>query len=438
MDINKFIKKHKKMIFQTVFRSVVVFIFISAAFLLVLWASGYKYNRLTHKFQKTGLIFLVSQPKNVKVYINSKLAKEKTPARLDYILPGRYTVEIKKKGYYDWVKEIEVSAGKVKKYDEIILFTSNQNTQEILKQVNQYYLSPNKEKILILAEQPYLFNLQNNEKSSVDINSNLTFLSWSNDSNKILFSGPNQYLIYDINNKTLSPINTEGTQDIAKTYFNPKNSNQILYSKNNNLYLADLKNIPKLLTQNIYNIQATNDFFFFIRKDQEKFFLLRSDFDLTNSKTLAELKQDNYEIFSRNSDISLKNSAGILYLVPDNKLVKLNSSVKSANWSETSGFLGFNKKTKLAYLTSLDDIWYYDPENKNNNLILRSEKNIKKFIWYSELSHIIFNINQEIIITELDGKNQTKIADGVNPELISEKELLYLDPNKILQKLKIR
>ena len=86
----------------------------------------------------------------------------------------------------------------------------------------------------------------------------------------------------------------------------------------------------------------------------------------------------------------------------------------------------------------MDGIWFFDPENQSNNLILRVEKKINKILWYSGLNHIIFSCDSEIIIAELDGKNEIKIAEGKNPELVSEKELLYLDQNNVLKILQIR
>jgi len=151
--------KHKKIILRTIFWLVATFLFLATATLLVLWASGYKYNFKAHKFEKTGLIYLVSNPKNVKVYIDRKLVKEKTPARLRYILPGNYTVEIKKKGYFNWSKEIEVSAGKVKRLEGIVLFLENPKNSEIAKNTKEFRLSPDKEKVLYLAKKINIKNL---------------------------------------------------------------------------------------------------------------------------------------------------------------------------------------------------------------------------------------------------------------------------------------
>lgn len=431
--------KHKKIILKTIFWSMVVFLFLATTALLILWASGYKYNFAAKKFQKTGLIYLTSNPKNVKVYINGRLVKEKTPARLGYILPGKYKVEIKKKGYFDWSRETEVTAGKVTRFDNIILFLKNPESSDIAKNVTEFYSSPNKEKVLYFAQNFNLYDLKNKESKSIKTqDKNLKFLEWSPDSGKILFSGPDSYFIYNISDEKLSPLKLDNMQNIKKISWHPKNFERLFLLRKGNLYSLNIKGETKLLILKIPNFTTTEDNLIYISQEKDKYILKKSNFENRNVENIADLKSGDFEILTKNSHIALKGSPGNLYRISENNLKKINSQVESAIWSETAGFLGFAKKTKLLYKTSLDGIWFFDPESEQNSLVYRSEKTIKKILWYSDLNQVIFSCDSEIKITDLDGKNEIIIAQGGDFNLISQKELLYLGQDNALKILQIR
>lgn len=97
-------------------------------------ALGYKFDRRTFKFAKTGIIFLKTQPLGAGVYLNDRLLEEKTPLTLNEMLPGRYRVKIVLKDHYPWSAEINVESGKVSRFDKIILFPERSNIKQLNKQ----------------------------------------------------------------------------------------------------------------------------------------------------------------------------------------------------------------------------------------------------------------------------------------------------------------
>jgi len=115
--------------------SILVF-FIGLPFIL-LFALGYKFNPHSLKFTKTGLIFLKTQPEGANIYLNKKLLKEKTPASIQELLPGSYSIRLEMEDYYTWTSPVEVEAGKVSRIDKIILFPLRPE----FKQLNQENVS---------------------------------------------------------------------------------------------------------------------------------------------------------------------------------------------------------------------------------------------------------------------------------------------------------
>ena len=125
--------------------------------ILVLWASGLRYNFKANKWQKTGLLYLDAEPDNVDIYVDKNLVKTKTPSSIK-LIPGEYQITIKEKNYTNWQENVQIEAGKVKKFENIILFRSNPEQTEIDKKISQFQNSPDREKIIYLSQKLYLYN----------------------------------------------------------------------------------------------------------------------------------------------------------------------------------------------------------------------------------------------------------------------------------------
>jgi len=113
---------NKKKIVSTISMIVLVIFFVVFAGYLLILANGYKINIQAKKIQKTGMIYLKTEPKDVEIFLDDKLITNKTPARLGYLLPKRYTVLVKKDEFYPWSKTLSVESGQVEVYQNIILF----------------------------------------------------------------------------------------------------------------------------------------------------------------------------------------------------------------------------------------------------------------------------------------------------------------------------
>ncbi|MCX5711685.1 MAG: PEGA domain-containing protein [Candidatus Omnitrophica bacterium] len=99
-----------------------VLVFITTLPFILSFALGYKFNPKTLHFTKAGIIVLKTQPGSASIYLNDKLLDAKTPATIDELLPGTYQVKLTIENYYPWVDSIQVEAGKVSRFEKIILF----------------------------------------------------------------------------------------------------------------------------------------------------------------------------------------------------------------------------------------------------------------------------------------------------------------------------
>ena len=79
---------------------------------LVAYGNGYSYNLKSHRLIRTGLIIVLSFPSGLRVTLDDKLLKKKTPYRVS-VEAGSYRISLNKDGYYPWTKLIQVIASEV-------------------------------------------------------------------------------------------------------------------------------------------------------------------------------------------------------------------------------------------------------------------------------------------------------------------------------------
>lgn len=94
---------HRRLIYITF-----IFVFLLLAPLVLLYASGFRYNFQKNLFQKTGALTIDTNPDNAEVWLDGKLFKAHSPTRVTDLLPKEYNIKISKAEYLDWQKKINV------------------------------------------------------------------------------------------------------------------------------------------------------------------------------------------------------------------------------------------------------------------------------------------------------------------------------------------
>lgn len=86
-------------------------LFVIAAPVLFLYATGYRFEGLT-VWTKTGGISVSAEQRDAEVYLDGELIHETTTFRRSYYIdnlePNTYTVRVAKKGYHSWEKTLPV------------------------------------------------------------------------------------------------------------------------------------------------------------------------------------------------------------------------------------------------------------------------------------------------------------------------------------------
>jgi hypothetical protein len=99
--------------------------------IVLAYSLGYHIDFHKFKIYKTGILSLTSTPAGASIYINGKLFTDITPARIEELKPGAYSVEVKREGFYPWQKNLSVIPNMVTRADSIILFPILQDIARI-------------------------------------------------------------------------------------------------------------------------------------------------------------------------------------------------------------------------------------------------------------------------------------------------------------------
>ncbi|MBI2410442.1 MAG: PEGA domain-containing protein [Candidatus Kerfeldbacteria bacterium] len=116
-------------------RSIIFWIFILVAgpltVLILSYAAGYKFDRQTGTIIATSLLSIKTTPAEATVFFNGKKQEPLTPYIYTDILPGTYTITIRKSGYQPWKKHLTIEQGKSMLFNDVMLFLDHTTTTPI-------------------------------------------------------------------------------------------------------------------------------------------------------------------------------------------------------------------------------------------------------------------------------------------------------------------
>lgn len=135
-------------------------VLLLATTVLLHLANGYGLDRQGRVIQN-GLVFVSTHPSGADVYLNDKRHKDRTNTRLN-VPAGQYVLELKREGYRDWKRALNVEGGKLQRFDYPFLFPVDLQT-EVAKQYESAPLlstqSIDRRWLLVAAGEPNTFDL---------------------------------------------------------------------------------------------------------------------------------------------------------------------------------------------------------------------------------------------------------------------------------------
>jgi len=130
---------------------------------IILYTSGYRYDFQNGLLKETGSVNVDVVPNTAEVYINNIKVKSKIPIRLNNLAPSKYSVAIKKDGYLDWYKNIEVTSKETVYIKDVVLFKKNTPELMLEGKIEETALSPNSKYLVYSVKQEKYKEIWQNE-----------------------------------------------------------------------------------------------------------------------------------------------------------------------------------------------------------------------------------------------------------------------------------
>lgn len=423
-------KRTMKLITKRILYSSFIIIFFLSTPIILLYSSGYRWNFAKIKFEKTGSLIIETIPKDTQIYLNNKLVKAKTPAKIHYLLPDEYLVEIKKSGYFPWKNTVRIASNLVTFVKKIYLIKQDLPKLIFKDAIISYKKVPDNNQFIVIAkdalhDQLFFFDADNNEKKSLYTfpnNADPEIFGWSSNNDQLIIqyktNGKMQHLIFSIKDLSVTDLSKKLQQNFEKIRWDGFLNSQLLGQSQKGLYKIDLKKFSSrlLFSKKIDDFASYDATLFYTTHTPKDVLLVKKEVqneDRDMKETIKLPGPSPYQIRVESKDMLLAISPSQYYSFLLNskvfgnknqndieKNIVFEGKIKDIRWSK-------NKK-KFLYFNDFE-IFLYDMESKSERLINRFGSRIIDAKFALNENAIVYQLNNSIFITGIVGQNATNV-----------------------------
>ncbi len=310
-------------------------LFLILAPLLVFYTAGYRFNFVTGSFVQTGAVSITTIPKGATIYFDNQPVGSTSPKILQHILPGNYHLSLKKSGYRNWERDIEVKSRETMMIENAVLFL--ETDPELILPLNAVSVSvaPDNATIAYATYEQgwielWLYSLSTNSYTLLD-----RFSAGTIDTPELSWQEPGSTLEFIF----------EKSSGIEKRYYTTQGA---------------LSAEPLVTTA--FSLEATPDGFVAVQN--------------ADKKTIAILPSHDYRILSFQSQTLLlkdENQDEIILIDPytDGPQILLQTQATFQHWNNG-----------LFYYGDGIELHRYDPKENKDQLLTRSGALIKDIVFF--------------------------------------------------------
>ena len=443
---------------RTLFFWVLVISFLITAPIIVLQAKGYHFDMKRGVFVFSGAISFKSNPQSVNIKLNQKI----TPSQklnllngsynLTNLAPGYYNAQISAPGFQTWEKRIAVHSGIASEFWNVLLVKKQyQKFTSEAPDIDKFFISPENNllaydinsdqgliiKILDLTSKKEVtqfsfpqwnFN-RKKQKENIEWSPNENYLSIPVKKNIIqpslsLNQDKEDYLIIDLGQKKSFDFNKLFHQKKEVNYvrWSPLQKNYLFFLANHTLYKANIQDSNALIVvaKNVSSYDISQTGVYYIQEPNNLIFRVDLDGKSNLTQITNNFPEDRKVIIDK---LAVYDNSRIALLTQNKKLFVYNKSNSNTYFREIgndiNSFQFSNDGKKLLFASDNEISVYYlrnsevQPpfyENKIQNITRYADK-ISNVQWFKDYNHIIFSINSQIKIIELDPRDHLNCMD---------------------------
>ncbi len=406
-----------------------VIIFIVAGTIIIYYTKGYRVDFSNFSIVKTGGVYIESNVSGFQIDLgkttyNDQSGLFKKSTLISGILPKKYSLTIKKNGYNDYEKNIEVFPSQVFRLFNVLL---------VPKTITPYSSTTN-------ISGDFIVDALSNKVITLNKDKNI-------------------YYLYDFSSAsaTSSPINITSKisqilkQKITSIRLNPQKDNDFIIKTAKGLYQVDLtaKNSSLIQSGNVdlVNIQNNNLYALVENVIPKKSINSTSSpskiitYDLSLNSKVSEFNlpynaSSVVQFEPINNIIMILLSDGSLYAYDfsGNQLYQVAHSARMFSVSDDKNKIFFQDMDGKSFVYTFDNEKQFldAPQNISIGLKLVDALHVNQVWWYPDSFHLILEYPDKITIAEVTQKNPNESFSLVN----SFDNAFYSSSDKILYTIK--
>ncbi|MDP2930491.1 MAG: hypothetical protein Q8N56_02715 [bacterium] len=424
-------------------------IFIIIAPLVVFYAQGYRIDFENRRITKTGAFYFRISPKNSDIFLDGKLVKKNQSFFLNSILienllPGNYTVEIKKQDYSLWKKTLEIKAMEATEVKNILLFPQNSHSELIAKNVNDFFPAPDGKKIVLQKNdsQGYyltIFEPESNletiavkEKDILKTGNSFLNLSWLADSQRFILetaiSEQRKFFLVETTKIPIKSTSLNISPDSERIESDQKNPDQLFVLEADKLSLNNLTaKTSREIAKSVVAFAQFNDSVYLLQNNG--FVSIVKNYDITNATRLNEApliieKETYYNLIPTKAGVFLEKGEALLFF-------DKGKAIFTGIATEINDFQISPDNQKIAYFNGGEISIYYleerreQPQKKSGEktFLIKLPGNINQLFWLNN-DYLITATEDGLMALEIDERDQPNsviLARLKNPKLFFDK-----------------
>lgn len=376
-------------------------IFAIVATILILYATGLRYNFQEKKVERVGGVVIDTDPNGAEVLIDNEPVADKTPATIHSLLPGKVTIRLEKEGFFSWELPITIISSNTVRVPTIYLLKDAIPTEPFISE-RYSMIAPSQDTGLLAAFRDRTLSIislsTGEELFNATANDVVSSVTWSPHSHELLYSlrNGNTYWL----DASVTPMSAELIDELFDDSFTwtawSKEEKNILYATSSGgLFRLNTFQGTKTLLSELSGIIGVSNHHI-ISSNPDSLSIYTASAELLDTATIN--LGPNVKVFDTISNyipvLDIENESLYLFNLSSNKIERISDSVRGIIWdSALKHNLYFNS----------NEVVDWDARELTKDIIVRSSETISSAYWVKNQQNVIYIQDSSLYITEVRG-----------------------------------
>jgi WD40 repeat protein len=382
-------------------------VFMALAPLVVFYAMGYRIGIDANSELSVGVLLAETTPRRAVISVDGEEIGT-TPRSISNLRPGEVTVNLSKDGYQSWQKRLVIEPTAVTDLQHVRLFPLEPPRQVLLNNVTLFSLAPNRRLIAAVADnQLHLIDEEGTPIiPPVSITGPPEWLLWSPDSSSILLHDSAHTSLLNIVAGQTKPALVAALRGASDITWDPRIPGRILAVTPAGS-LEAYQSTTGILTQlanNVHTFAVSTRDIFVVEQGQKQITVL--NLQGQHVRTLPLESSVSRLTATPSGDLAVWDAAGTVSVITDQtQLQPVSTNAKRAGFSPDGQLLYVQTDDTSLHVFNIGDRRLpYIPLEKLS-LVVRLTSPIYDAQWFAGGHHLIYQVDDEIIISEIDTRD---------------------------------